>query len=70
MIIFFSLIFYLFFLISCRISTIRFCDNIYVLEKGKFKEYGTHNELIKDANGLYYELYNKINTYQNESNRI
>jgi ABC-type multidrug transport system fused ATPase/permease subunit len=47
-------------------STIRFCDNIYVLEKGRFIESGTHQELIKNDNGLYYELYNKMNSYQNK----
>lgn len=39
-------------IIAHRISTIKDCDNIIVLENGKIKEEGTHNELLK--NGDYY----------------
>ncbi len=39
-------------IIAHRISTIKDCDNIIILENGKIKEQGTHNELLK--NGDYY----------------
>ncbi len=39
-------------IIAHRISTIKDCDNIIVLENGKIKEDGTHDELLK--NGDYY----------------
>ncbi len=38
-------------------STIRNADKIYVIEKGKIIEEGTHSELIK-ANKLYTSLWN------------
>jgi len=45
-------------------STIRQCDKIFVLEKGHFIESGSHDKLIMDSNGIYYDLYNKIFLYQ------
>lgn len=41
--------------IAHRLSTIKNCDKIYVFEKGKMIESGTHRELI-DLGGKYYEL--------------
>lgn len=41
--------------IAHRLSTIKNCDMIYVFEKGKIIEQGTHNELIK-LGGKYYNL--------------
>ncbi len=39
-------------LIAHRLSTITHADTIYVLEKGKLTDHGTHEELLKQ-NGLY-----------------
>ncbi len=43
-------------LIAHRLSTIMHADTIYVLEKGKITEQGSHNELI-DKKGLYYAMW-------------
>ena len=42
--------------IAHRLSTIIDCDTIYVLDKGKVVESGTHEELL-EAKGSYYKLY-------------
>jgi len=47
-----------FILISHRISTVKNADKIYVLEKGKIVEEGTHNELLK-LEGVYANIYRK-----------
>lgn len=44
-------------IIAHRLSTIRHADKILVLEKGKVKEFGTHEELVKIEGGKYRELY-------------
>lgn len=43
-------------MIAHRLSTIMYADRIYVLEKGKIVETGTHNELL-DIKGLYYAMW-------------
>lgn len=43
--------------IAHQLSTINNADNIYVLEEGKIKEKGRHQELV-NKEGLYKELYN------------
>ncbi len=47
--------------IAHRLSTIKKADQILVIESGRVKEKGTHNELIA-AKGRYFELY----TYQSK----
>lgn len=43
-------------LIAHRLSTIMHADTIFVLEKGKITEKGTHNELV-NRKGLYYAMW-------------
>lgn len=43
-------------LIAHRLSTIMHADTIFVLERGKIIEQGTHNELV-DRKGLYYAMW-------------
>lgn len=45
-------------IVSHRISSLRFVDRIYVLDEGRIKESGTHQELIQ-SKGLYAEMYEK-----------
>ena len=42
--------------IAHRLSTVRRCDRIILIDHGRIKEEGTHEELI-ERQGLYYELY-------------
>lgn len=44
--------------ISHRMSSCRFCNNILVFEDGKIIQKGSHNELLKAEEGLYYRLWN------------
>ena len=43
--------------ISHRLSSCRFCDKIAVFDKGEIVQLGTHEELVSDAGGKYYELW-------------
>jgi len=43
--------------IAHRLSTIRHADRIYVVDRGKVVEHGTHEELIDHA-GIYRTLWN------------
>lgn len=44
------------FVIAHRLSTIRNSDRILVIEGGRLKESGTHDELIANTEGTYYNL--------------
>ncbi len=44
------------FVIAHRLATVRNADKIFVLDKGKIVEAGTHNELINIPEGLYKSL--------------
>ncbi|MBQ1811622.1 MAG: ATP-binding cassette domain-containing protein, partial [Erysipelotrichaceae bacterium] len=43
--------------VAHRLSTIKNADQILVVANGKIREFGTHNELIKDEKGIYKKLY-------------
>ena len=43
-------------IVAHRLSTVKSADKIAVIDDGKIKEYGTHEELLSE-NGLYSELY-------------
>ena len=44
-----------------RLSTIRQCDKIYVMDKGTVAESGSHEELM-DKKGLYYNMWISLRT--------
>lgn len=43
--------------ISHRLSSCKFCDKIAVFAENTIKEYGTHEELVGMANGIYAEMF-------------
>lgn len=43
--------------ISHRLSSCKFCDDIAVFDEGSVIQKGSHDELIKDEKGKYYELW-------------
>lgn len=45
-------------LIAHRLSTVKRCDNIYILDKGKIEEQGTFEELIKKNTSFRESVYN------------
>lgn len=44
--------------ISHRLSSCRFCDTIAVFHNGELIQQGTHDELLRNEDGKYYELWN------------
>ena len=49
-------------MIAHRLETVRQCDTIYVIEHGHIIQHGTHERLMADTQGFYYQL----NTYGND----
>lgn len=47
------------FIVAHRLSTIKNADRILLLDKGFIQEQGTHEELMANPNGRYYDLYTK-----------
>ena len=43
-------------MVAHRLSTVKNCDIIIAMDKGRIMETGTHNELMK-RRGYYYNLY-------------
>ena len=43
-------------IIAHRLSTIKNADSILVLHKGQVAQHGSHDELIRDEDGIYFEL--------------
>lgn len=52
--------------ISHRLSSCRFCDKIAVFDQGEIVQIGTHDELLSDPNGKYYELWHAQAQYYTE----
>ena len=44
--------------ISHRLASCRFCDKIAVFHEGEIIQIGSHEELLSDSKGKYYELWN------------
>ena len=44
--------------ISHRLASCRFCDQIAVFHEGEIIQKGTHEDLLADSHGKYYELWN------------
>ena len=49
-------------MVAHRLETVRQCDTIYVIDQGKIIQQGSHDNLMADTNGLYYQL----NTYDHD----
>lgn len=51
--------------ISHRLSSCRFCNDILVFHEGELVQRGSHEELCKETDGKYYELWNSQAQYYN-----
>ncbi len=54
--------------ISHRMSSCRFCDDIVVFDAGRMVQRGSHDKLIEETNGKYYELWTAQSQYYLEAN--
>mgnify|MGYP000793505781 CR=1 FL=1 len=52
--------------ISHRLSSCKFCDEIAVFDHGEVVQQGTHEELLGEPDGKYYELWNAQAQYYTE----
>jgi ATP-binding cassette subfamily B protein len=52
--------------ISHRLSSCKFCDEIAVFHEGAVIQQGSHEELVADENGKYYELWHAQAQYYTE----
>lgn len=52
--------------ISHRLSSCRFCDEIAVIHNGSLIQRGSHEELVADRDGKYYEMWNAQAQYYSE----
>lgn len=52
--------------ISHRLSSCRFCANIIVFDMGEIVQYGSHDTLLCDRDGKYYQLWNAQSQYYTE----
>ena len=43
--------------ISHRLSSCKFCDEIAVFDGGTIVQFGNHQQLVADTDGLYYQLW-------------
>lgn len=53
--------------ISHRLSSCRFCDKIMVFHEGRLIQQGTHDQLVQDQTGKYYEMWNAQAQYYVET---
>jgi ATP-binding cassette subfamily B protein len=56
--------------ISHRLSSCRFCDDIAVFDQGKLIQRGSHETLIEDRTGKYFELWNAQAQYYTEREAV
>jgi len=49
--------------ISHRMSSCKFCERIIVFDNGHIVQEGSHDELVKNKDGIYFSLYNAQLTY-------
>lgn len=52
--------------ISHRLSSCRFCEKIAVFHEGRLIQMGSHDELVKERDGKYYEMWNAQAQYYRE----
>lgn len=52
--------------ISHRLSSCRFCDKVFVIDKGLSVQEGSHDDLMRNKLGLYYKLWSSQSCYYND----